>query len=561
MPLGFNEFFICCAADNDLLLALQRGGTRVRRCASAREAVDGAPEGGAVLVLADGYPERTTALPSAVLRKAIRKRQRLYVEFARTIGPLRGGNVRTTQWERTVVASPWFGRDLLPRRIVQIHDCHFVPMRARRSHLAVARVAGFDTAVFGLPSRDVFPILFEHPAGGILVATTALSRFVTARYAPSEAWRTIWERILAWLCGDCRSASAMRWTPAVQPSYGPKARLPADAEGLALRRGVAWFENSRLFIHRSWLRRFAEADRYGDRVGPAPSPAWPCGDGRLGMLEGVSSAIACEGSQRVRWYRRNDCMGEGAMAMAFGGEVAGCVRWRRVARHLTEHIYRASPLTRGPRADPRHPAYGLVGWSDPNAPGVYYGDDNARSLMGTMAAAAVLKTRQWDRRVLLCLLANLRTSDRLGFRPNSLRDGELEMNGWRRYANDARPNYAPHYESYLWACFLWAYRHTGYEPFLAKAETAIRMTMAVYPDHWLWANGMQQERARMLLPLAWLVRVRDTREHRRWLKQVAGDLLARQDRCGPSRRKSGRAARADMRRRGATGRMGRTRRR
>jgi hypothetical protein len=58
------------------------------------------------------------------------------------------------------------------------------------------------------------------------------------------------------------------------------------------------------------------------------------------------------------------------------------------------------------------------------------------------------------------------------------------------------------------------------------------MTMAAYPDRWRWMNGIQQERARMLLPLAWLVRVEDSPEHRQWLRHMADALLAKQDPCG-----------------------------
>lgn len=43
------------------------------------------------------------------------------------------------------------------------------------------------------------------------------------------------------------------------------------------------------------------------------------------------------------------------------------------------------------------------------------------------------------------------------------------------------------------------------------------------------------ERARLLLPLAWLVRVQDTAEHRQWLRRIAEDLVQFQDRCGAIR--------------------------
>ena len=67
------------------------------------------------------------------------------------------------------------------------------------------------------------------------------------------------------------------------------------------------------------------------------------------------------------------------------------------------------------------------------------------------------------------------------------------------------------------------------------------MTMAAYPDKWKWTNGIQQERAKMLLPLAWLIRLDDTEEHRSWLRKIAGDLIAGQAECGAIREQIGEA--------------------
>ena len=49
------------------------------------------------------------------------------------------------------------------------------------------------------------------------------------------------------------------------------------------------------------------------------------------------------------------------------------------------------------------------------------------------------------------------------------------------------------------------------------------------------------ERARMLLPLAWLLRMEDTPEHRGWLNQIANDLLSFQDETGAIREEIGSA--------------------
>jgi hypothetical protein len=43
---------------------------------------------------------------------------------------------------------------------------------------------------------------------------------------------------------------------------------------------------------------------------------------------------------------------------------------------------------------------------------------------------------------------------------------------------------------------------------------------------------MQTQRARMILPLAWLVRVEDTQEHRQWLDKMVNEILQYQDESG-----------------------------
>ncbi|MCW5557433.1 MAG: hypothetical protein KIT22_06345, partial [Verrucomicrobiae bacterium] len=132
--------------------------------------------------------------------------------------------------------------------------------------------------------------------------------------------------------------------------------------------------------------------------------------------------------------------------------------------------------------------------------------------------------------LLKALVANLRTTGKLGFRGDRVDIGPLEQHGWRHYQEAETVNYSPHFEAYSWACFLWAYRHTRHGPFLEKTRTAITMTMAAFPKNWRWNDNM--ERAHMLLPLAWLVRLEDTEQHRTWLRTVAHDLLSRQDACG-----------------------------
>lgn len=527
---------LVCRPDNDLCRILTDNGVPFHRAASAREAVDVAPEGSGVLMLADGYPEEATPVDFAALDRARAKNQRVYLEFPDALPGMDVGDVRGVAWERAVVASDVFGR-LEKGRILMIHGCRFVDVQCEQPHIVLARVAGFDRAVYGLPDQT-YPILFEHPRGGLLVATTKLSQVQTARYAPAEAWQTIWQWILSCVTGT--DQGALTWAATVRPAFQKGEPLPENAEMLAIRRGVQWFEKARLFVHPDWQ---VEADRrvveFPDGTGVGPDADWPVGDGRCGMIEGASSRIHPDGSQDWRYFLRNDCMGETAMALAFGHVLHRDARMRTLACHLNDFIYVLSDFAGGPRANPNSPSYGLVRWTNADGDGVYYGDDNARSMLGTMAVSALLKESRWSASLLRCLLANLRTTGPQGFRSNRLTEAVLQEKGWRHFWTAARTNIAPHYECWLWACFLWAYEQTGFQPFLDRPRTALRMTMGAYPDGWRWTNGFQQERARMLLPLSFLVRVDDVPEHRRWLRMVAEDLLVFQDGCGAIREELG----------------------
>ncbi len=541
-PLVFS-----CSPENDLYRTLRTG----TRYATPAEAVAKAPRGAGVLLLADQYPAKTVVVDDKLWEQARRKQLRVYIEYPAALPGLDVGPPQTTEWGRTVVTSEAFGPELAPMRILAIQDSHFVSVPPTKSDLAMARVAGFDTAVYGLPRTDVFPILFEHTRGDILVSTTKLSQFITARYAPTNAWGPVLERVLAWLRPGTK-APPLDWTPAVRPTYRKSESLRASAEVDAFQRGVTWYEAARMLVGPSWKQRIGAAESYKDKVAPPPETTLPPGDGSEGVLEGFSSAIKWDGSQWVRWWLRADCNSETSLPFALSSVIDGRRERATMAANLQDVVYFKSPLVQGSRNDPKSPSFGLIGWNTAanyyknlDGFGVYYGDDNARAMLGTMGAAALLKSDRWDEPLMRALLANFRTTGKLGFRPNRIDEAPLQKNGWQHYYASDVISYAPHYQAYLWACLLWGYNHTGYEPFLARTKNAIRMTMAAYPDNWHWTNGIQQERARMLLPLAWLVQLEDTAEHRGWLRKIADDLLASQDASGAIREEIGSAGKGD----------------
>ena len=557
------SMILSCKEDNDLYRTLQENKIVCSRYDTPAEAVDHAGEGTGVLILADGYPEKTTLIDPGVFEEAAGKKLRLYVEYPSFLPGVEIGAPIGTHWERAVIASDAFAPAVQKLRILAMHDCSFVPMKSDHPLIVMARVAGFDTAVYGLPA-ETFPILFEMPettnAGEVLVSTAKLSQFITARFAPTDAWTSIWKYVFAWLQPDAK-APELKWTPKVRPSFGSDEALPSDIERQALKRGIDWYFNSRMVMHPSMMAKYnkpanalvaegaTEDWPYGHRVARMPDLSTPVGDGSLGVLEGFEAKIFHDGTQPVRWWKRNDCNGEIAGAMATAGVVLGNPAYLKTGGNIGDWLYFKSTISLGDHADPNHPAYGLMGWFDvPQycGPGsqdgyaVYYGDDSARSMLGMMLAAAALKADRYDERLLKCLLANLRVSGSRGFQPDRLDQEPLEKAGWRHYFNARTRSYSPHFQATMWACYLWAHRQTGFELFLQRAKTAIGMTMDAYPDRWQWTNGIQQERAKMLWALAWQVRVEDTPEHRAWLRRIADDLLAAQDTCGAIREELGR---------------------
>ncbi|MGN6385657.1 MAG: hypothetical protein ACTHMT_05400 [Verrucomicrobiota bacterium] len=542
------RWIFSCAQDNDLFQILSSSGQKCERHETPAEAIERAPEGSAVLLLADGYPGRTVELSADLFSTARNRKLRLYVEYPSAVPGLTFGKPRTVVWERAVVATDFFGPRLPAMSILSPQNCAFLPFDAPRAHLLLGRVAGYATAPFGLP-KQAFPLLAELPQsetnGPVLVASTKLSQMVTARFSPAPSWDTAWRGIFKWL--NPEADFHLQWKPTVRPSYAREDRWPRDVEREAMNRGVDWFVKSRLLLHSSRTNEIAKAWA-GEGIAPAPNAAAPVGDGSLGLLEGYYSRVQPDGSQLQAVALRGDCSGEGAMALAFGGKVTGDKRYSEISRNILDFYYFTSPAFKKERGDPSHGAYGLSAWGV-GSPAWYvanYGDDNARLLLGTLAAAALLEEDRWDESVLRCLLANLRTTGTLGFRGDRIDVPELGQNGWEYYFRRRITNYAPHFESYLWACYLWAYEKTRFELFLDRAKSGIRLTMKAYPDHWRWTNGLQQERARMLLCLAWLVRVEDTPEHRGWLRRMAGELLSRQDESGAVREEIGDLSRGQM---------------
>ncbi len=524
-----SSLVFACTAENDLYKALVADGKSVRRFLSPGDAVQGAEDQSTVLILADGYSAKRTVVPPGVIADAKAKKLQLYIEFPEEIAGIEFGEPRGVRWERAVVASDQISLGLPALHVLSLHDCQFLPTQAPHPVLVIGRVAGFNRAVFGLP-KEGFPILFRSDEGH-WIATTKLSNFVTGRYAPTADWRILWQNMLT-AFDPAGAPHNIVASPRVYPAYEKETPLPSDAERLALAHCAEWYIKSRLLVTESQVPELHEMLRTGQKPILPPGSEAPIGDGSHGILEGYMSSILPDGSQMQQTSLRADCQAESAAVLALHAKLTGEPRSAQVAENLMNYLYFDSELHRLERGDPKHPAFGLIAWGEiaPAWAIGNYGDDNARTLLGSIVVAACLRSDKWDEPMLRAIYANLRTTGALGFRGDRIDMPQLEQEGWKAIEQRETINLSPSFEAYSWACYLWAYARTGDRAFLDKTKIGIRKMMAAYPDGWRWGDNM--DRSRMLLALAWLIRVEDTPEHRQWLKLIAHDLLQNQRPCG-----------------------------
>ena len=530
---------ISSSETNDLLKVLQKHeNLNIIRHNSACEAIKSAQQGEGVLILADNYPLERVELGDDFLELAKQKRLRVYVEFPSHIPGISFGEVEKAEAERAVVNSSFFRGFPDSLQILGINGLHYISAKADRNLIMAAKVAGFDSAIYGLPEKCM-PLLFEMQESTVLVATTNFSRFISGRYAPVKEWGAVWKRILEYILPDAEIGE-LKWDPVVGPSHAKEADMPDDYQLKSLSRGIEWYRSARMLIPDSYKDTLKQMIESGTQR-LQWSPEIPMGNGSNGVFECIFSEINENGSQPIGIMKRGDCISETSMAFATAGRVFDNKEYLSIARNLLDYYLQHSIATKNEYGDPNHGAYGLIPWGISNYDWykASYGDDNARFLLAAMTTAAITGTQQWDEILMKSLVALLRTTGKNGFRGNRIDLSDFEKNGWQYYYNREITNLSPHFECYLWACYLWAYDKTGDMLFLNRAEKGIRTMMDHYPDGWHWTNGLAQEKARMILPLAWLVRVSDTPKNWEMLMCVVNDFLKLQDECGAFREELG----------------------
>lgn len=545
-----SSLVLSCSHNNDLFRTLRSNDVPCLRFDSPSEAISHAESGSGVLVLADGYPQSLTPFDEQLFRKAKDKKLKLYIEYPSYVTGYGNMTAHEAGLKRIIATSDNIP-DLHEYDIVEVHGCHFVTLDAQTSLLAIAQVAGFDRACFGLDEKEEqFPILFEL-SPDVMISTTKLSNFIQGRYAPKKAVSSILCHILKWATDRKFSKEELDWIPTVRPSYSNSAELPEEAELIAVQRGIDWYFNAGMLLNKDGWKAYKslwhlDKSNMHTTVPVVDSacerPQSESGNGRFGVLEGIVSKVRYDGSQPTRWWLRSDSNGESSLAFALRWKLDGTTECKTVAKNLLDWVYRLSGLF---QRDSEKSNFGLIYWAPGNAQALYQ-DNDIKSILGCIGTSAILGTDRWDESLAMNILGNFRTTGTNGFRGWRLENPELLKNGWKYYWEGNEIRLQPHYEAWTWASYLWLYSHTQWKPLLERTRKGIETMMKAYPDKWRWTNGIQQERGRMLLPLAWLIRVDDRPLYREWLKRIATDIERCQDISGAIQEEIGKPGQGDM---------------
>ena len=452
----------------------------------------------AVAVLNDNYPCEMEL--SNDWQHAAQNGTRFFFEFPRTVAGIDWTKeLFTVEFERTVAAKD-FG-NLKAMTIMVQNGCYFHKLNTKvEPILTAARVAGYRTAIYGLPEEHT-PVCFIHPDyPTVMIGNANFSGFRTARFNPQPDWAEFLRGMIQFLQPKLK-VPTLSWQMAVRPMY-------QDADVITAKQETEAFQRNRNFLARTILANYHNTGLLVD--------------------EGFSAQISYDGSQLRRQLTRGDCTGEVAMVFALDYFMTGNVQSKNYAERILNFLFTSDTLI---CLNKELPTYGQLNFFE-HTP-AFYGDDNFRSVIGAMASGFLLKTDAWNEPILRNFLSILRTTGKNGFRrdrldyPASFTDG----NDLAFYQNEDFVLLRPHAQAYLFAGFLAAYQLCGLPRFLSYAKNAIYTMMKAYPKV-NWTNGQSQEVARMLLPLAWLIQVEDTPEHREMLERVVSDIRNLTQSCG-----------------------------
>ena len=154
---GADTIWCCADEDNDLVTVLKDNGYRIVLSDDVQTTLEKAPEGVAVLLLNRSYPDSVRLLSGQQVSKIGEKGLRVFAEFASTADTL--PQLHEIGFERVVMTDS-LAPGLGPMDLLSINrGRYFREDAAEGTVMAIAKVAGFDTAVYGLDDTPCYPLV------------------------------------------------------------------------------------------------------------------------------------------------------------------------------------------------------------------------------------------------------------------------------------------------------------------------------------------------------------------------------------------------------------------
>ena len=189
------KIHIVGSQNTDLFQWLNGEGYDLVFHAKVMPAIEKMKSGETLLVLSTEYPKNRVEVPDGFFSAVAEKNIKYYLEYPEDFEGLESkGEVLKTRLERAVVVSDQFGEDLKPMKILGINDCHVISSEVKDPLVVVAKVAGLDSAVYGLEGVAAHPLLFKKDQG--FIALSKLSDFAKGRYGPEAHWQALWSHII-----------------------------------------------------------------------------------------------------------------------------------------------------------------------------------------------------------------------------------------------------------------------------------------------------------------------------------------------------------------------------
>ena len=189
------QLTVSCGADNDLVNLLKAEKVPLKLCHGVQDALESAPQGSGVMLLADVDTLSGNVLSSENLELVKEKQLRVFVECPIVYGSHTRIGSHTLNLERIVVLDSLRAElpslSLLSFNKAVLRDISIEP---DSTLLVAAKVAGFNDAVYGLDNTPTEPVLF-FSKDGVLVSTTCLSQCARERLMPEKRMKALLEQL------------------------------------------------------------------------------------------------------------------------------------------------------------------------------------------------------------------------------------------------------------------------------------------------------------------------------------------------------------------------------